>query len=330
MTATMTESTIKKLADRFQINLQIVNSWKEIEGFSDFESWEIAIKEHEHLIKAQPLVKWVWGKRQLISQFSRLLPPPEKYNDYFEPFLGWGAVYFSIQKKRAFLSDVNAELINMYKVVKENPEKLIKFLKTLSYDKECYYAVRAWDRQAGWIKKYNAVKRAGRFLYLNKTCFNWLHRVNSRGEFNVPIWWYKNPDFVQETNIRNISKLLEKTDADIRCESFERILEKAKPRDFIYFDPPYDTLSNTANFTNYDVSGFGKDMQVKLAETYKELDKRWCLLMLSNHDTPFIRELYKGFGFELVKARRSVNRNISGRNWINELVILNYEPWQIS
>lgn len=325
MTPTMTESTINKLADKFQLNSQIINSWKEIEGFHDFESWEAVIKKNQHLIKAQPLVKWVWGKRQLISQFSTLLPAPDKYKDYFEPFLGWGAVYFSIQKKRAYLSDVNVELINVYKVVKEKPEELIKFLKTLSYDKECYYSIRAWDRQAGWLKRYGAVKRAGRFLYLNRTCFNWLHRVNSRGEFNVPMGKYKNPDFVQATNIRNISKLLEKTDAEITCQSFEYVLEKAKSGDFIYFDPPYDTLSDTANFTNYDVSGFGKAMQRKLAEAYRELDARWCLVMLSNHDTPLIRELYKGFRFELVKARRNVNRNPEGRAGVDELVVLNYE-----
>jgi DNA adenine methylase len=153
---------------------------------------------------------------------------PKDYNNYFEPFLGGGAVFFNLQKKQSFLSDVNEELINTYLVIQEHPKKLISFLEKCEYSKEFYTTIRSWDREENWLKKYTKIERAGRFIYFNRTCFNGLHRVNSRGEFNVPMGKYSNPDYVQKENILNVSKLLNETEAVIRFQSFEIVLENAQ------------------------------------------------------------------------------------------------------
>lgn len=315
---------LQSIADRFWFNPWIVQSWLEIFWIKEEKKIIALFEKNREVINARPLVKWVWGKRQLIKQFHELFPKPNEYKNYYEPFLGGGAVFFSLQKKKSYLSDVNEELINMYQVVKSFPEELISFLKTLSYTKECYEKVRAWDRVKNWLKKHSNIERAGRFIYLNRTCFNGLHRVNNRGEFNVPMGNYKNPDFVQEENIRNTSILLRKTEAEIRLESFEHVLAKAKKGDFIYLDPPYDTLTETANFTSYNKDAFGRDMQVKLAETFRALDKKGCKVMLSNHNTPFIRDIYAGFRFEIVSARRNINSKSDARGGVEEIVVLNY------
>ncbi len=318
----MSTLLINNLAIRFGLTFLVVKSWIEHKNIRSSEEATVFFEENIDYIKAQPFVKWVGGKRQLIEQFQSLFP--KKFNNYFEPFLGGGAVYFNLQKKKSYLSDMNAELINTYQVIKNDHKKLIKFLKSIEHSKEKYLEIRAWDRVVWWENHYSDIERAGRFIYLNRTCFNWLHRVNSRGEFNVPMWAYRNPDYIQEENITNVSKLLNATEAEIQVESFEHILDKAEKWDFIYFDPPYDVLTNTANFTSYNKDDFGRDMQTRLAEVFRALDKRWCRVMLSNHNTPFIRELYDGFRFEIVQARRNVNRNSSGRGSVEEIVVLNY------
>lgn len=320
----MSSIAIQDIAFRFWLTFFVAQSWIEQKNIKNQQEAEVFFSENINYIKAQPFIKWVWGKRQLIAQFQELFP--KKYNNYFEPFLGGGAVYFNLQKKKSYLSDMNEELINTYQVIKSEPKKLIKFLKSIEHSKEKYLEIRAWDRGQNWTKNHTNIERAGRFIYLNRTCFNWLHRVNSRGEFNVPMWSYKNPDYVQEENIMNVSKLLNETQADIRVEGFEHVLDndKAKAGDFIYFDPPYDTLTDTANFTSYNKDSFGHDMQTKLAETFRALDKRGCKVMLSNHNTPFIRKLYRGFRFEIVQARRAINSNATGRGEVEEIVVLNY------
>ncbi len=318
----MTTSILQSIAFRFWINLQIVNSWFLQGAFFDEKSWINFFEENQELINAKPFVKWVWWKRQLISQLDKLFPT--KFNNYFEPFLWGWAVFFNLQKEKSFLSDINEELINVYKVIKTQPEKLISFLKTLEYSKEVYLEIRAWDRSENWLKSFSNIERAARFIYLNRTCFNWLYRVNSKWQFNVPMWKYANPDYIQEENIRNTSILLNKVKAEIKLQSFEKVLDKAKSWDFVYFDPPYDTLTDTANFTSYNESGFGRDMQIKLRDVFVELHKRWCKVMLSNHNTPFIREIFDWFRFEIVKARRNVNSNWAGRGEVEEIVVMNY------
>jgi len=320
----MTEIVLQnmKLAKQFGISIQVVQSWFKRWFFNDIKTWENFFKENIKIIKAKPFIKWVWWKRQLISQFEKLYP--KEFNNYFEPFLWWWAVFFNLQREKSYLSDINEELINVYKTIKNKPKRLIFFLESLKYSKEKFLELRLWDRSDWGLKKYSEVERAWRFIYLNRTCFNWLYRVNSRWEFNVPFWKYSNPDYVQKENILNTSELLNKTRAEIKLQSFEKILIKAQKWDFVYFDPPYDVLSTSANFTSYDSSWFWQDMQKKLRDIFVGLNKKWVYVMLSNHNTPFIRELYKWFKFEIVKARRNVNSKWAWRGLVDEVVVVNY------
>lgn len=319
---TQEELYLYNLSIELGIWIQKLKSWltkSEIKISWDKKNFFI---KNSFIKNAKPIVKWVWWKRQLLKQFEDLFP--KDFNNYFEPFLGGWAVFFHLQREKSFLSDVNEELINLYNVVKNNPKELISWLKKQKISKEKFLEIRSWDRQKDWKKIFSEIERAWRFIYLNRTCFNWLYRVNSKWEFNVPFWKYKNPDIVQKENILQASKLLNKTKAEIKLQSFEKVIDKAESWDFVYFDPPYDVLTESANFTSYNESGFGQDMQKKLRNTFLELDKKWVKVMLSNHNTPFIRELYKWFRFEIVKAKRNVNSKGNLRGEVEEIVILNY------
>jgi DNA adenine methylase len=316
------ENVLIELSRELGINYLIVKSWAYQGFFSSKQTWKQFFQENIEIIKAKPFIKWVGWKRQLINQFQKLFP--KEFNNYHEPFLWAWAVFFAIQKKQSFLSDINEDLINTWQVIKNNPIELINFLKTLKYSKEQFLEIRAWDREDNWKEKYSSVQRAWRFLYLNRTCFNWLYRVNSKWQFNVPFGKYKNPDFIQEENILNVSKLLNKTQANIQVASFEKVLENVKKGDFVYFDPPYDVLSSTANFTSYTQDWFGKQWQIKLAEVFRQLDNMWVKLMLSNHNTPLIQELYKDYKIDIVKARRNVNSKADKRWEVEEVVVRNY------
>lgn len=319
---TQEELYLYNLSIELGIWIQKLKSWltkSEIKISWDKKNFFI---KNSFIKNAKPIVKWVWWKRQLLKQFEDLFP--KDFNNYFEPFLGGWAVFFHLQREKSFLSDVNEELINLYNVVKNNPKELISWLKKQKISKEKFLEIRSWDRQKDWKKIFSEIERAWRFIYLNRTCFNWLYRVNSKWEFNVPFWKYKNPDIVQKENILQASKLLNKTKAEIKLQSFEKVIDKAESWDFVYFDPPYDVLTESANFTSYNESGFGQDMQKKLRNTFLELDKKWVKVMLSNHNTPFIRELYKWFHFEIVKAKRNVNSKGNLRGEVEEIVILNY------
>ncbi len=318
----MTTLTLNNLALKFGLTVHIVKSWCEYLCFDSEQEAEVFFEQNLEMIKARPFIKWVGWKRQLIEQFQAFFP--KDFNNYHEPFLWGWAVFFNLQKKQSFLSDVNEELINTYIVIKNNTKELIKFLETLEYSKEKFLEIRAWDRQDNWQEKYSSLQRAWRFIYLNRTCFNGLYRVNSKWQFNVPFGKYKNPDFVQKENILNVSKLLNKTEARIELQSFEKVLENAKKWDFVYFDPPYDILTDSANFTSYDKSWFWRNMQKKLRDVFVELDKMWCKVMLSNHNTPFIREIYSWFKFDIVKATRMINSKASGRGKVEEIVVRNY------
>ena len=311
-----------RLSIEFWLDFHIVKSWWEHMNFANIKEAKDFFDTNKEIINAKPFVKWVGWKRQLIKQFDKLFPL--EFNNYFEPFLGWWAVFFNLQKKKSFLSDVNEELINVYKVIQKKPLELISFLEKQIVSKEKFEEIRAWDRVENWKKNYSDIERAGRFIYLNRTCFNWLHRVNSRWEFNVPFGKYDNPDIVQRENIINTSKLLNKTKAEIKLQSFEKVVEKAKVWDFVYFDPPYDILTTSANFTSYNQTGFWRDMQIKLRDAFVKLDKKWCYIMLSNHNTDFIREIYDWYRFEIVKAKRNVNSKWSGRGEVEEIVVMNY------
>jgi len=274
-------------------------------------------------IQVPTFVKWAGGKNQLLEQFRNLYP--KKIQGYFEPFLGGGAVFFYIKKKHnpknIHLSDINPELINCYEVVKNSSDALIELLKIhkSKHSKEYYYAIRRQDPD-----HLSRVEAAARFLYLNKTCFNGLYRVNSKGKFNVPIGSYidKAPGIFDEKTIKEASALLQA--AKLTTEPFENILSKAGKGDFIYLDPPYLPLSKSSYFTSYTKDDFSEKDQKKLAEVFRMLDKKGCLVMLSNSDHPLIRSLYSGYRMETVKASRAINCIGSGRGKITELVILNY------
>ena len=318
----MSQLVLANLANKYSVSVQVIQSWFTWWFFHDEASAEKFIEENIDIIKAKPFVKWVGGKRQLIKQFESLYP--RQFNNYFEPFLWGWAVFFNIQRKKSFLSDVNEELINLYQVIKNKPKDLIKLLEEETVSKERFLEIRLWDRQENWKEKYSDIQRAMRFVYLNRTCFNGMYRVNSKWEYNVPFGKYSNPDIVQRETILNASALLNKTQAEIKLQSFEAVLQKAESWDFVYFDPPYDVLTDSANFTSYNESGFGRDMQEKLRDVFVALDKKWVNVMLSNHNTPFIREIFAWYRFEIVKAKRNINSKGNARGAVEEIVVMNY------
>ena len=269
-------------------------------------------------------VKWAGGKQQLIEQFESLFP--KKFNNYFEPFVGSGAVaFYVLQKynpKKVLLSDINTELVNAYNIVKADVKSLIVALKQhreshLADKPKYYYKVRGVDPG-----KLSELEKAARFIYLNKTCFNGLYRVNSKGGFNVPIGSYKNPDIVQEDKLKRISGLLK--NVSVNSQHFENILKSAKKGDFVYLDPPYHPLMKGRSFTTYTKGNFLEEEQKLLAEVFEQLDDKGCYVMESNSDTKFVKDLYKGFNISFVQAKRLINSNAEGRGAISEVVIRNY------
>jgi len=264
----------------------------------------------------KPLIKWAGGKRNLLKVYKKLFP--KEFNNYCEPFLGSGAVFFFLHPQKAILIDKNEELINFYEVVRDYPFELMKLVSTYKVDKDFYYQIRELDP-----KKLSKVERAARFLYLNKTAYNGLWRVNSKGKFNVPFGRYKKVQFFDRENLLRASKLLKK--ALIIHGDFEDILKYAKSGDFIYLDPPYYPISKTSNFRNYTSEGFSEKDHLRVYKVFKALSERGCFVMLSNSNTPYIRELYKDFVITEVFANRFINSKAEGRKPIIELVIRNYE-----
>jgi DNA adenine methylase len=265
--------------------------------------------------EAGPFLKWVGGKRGLMPQLESLFP--RRFERYFEPFVGGGAVFFHLAPEVAYLADDNAELMNAYRVVRDDVERLIAHLATHRNDEEYYYALRATDPDA-----LDPIERASRLIYLNRTCFNGLYRVNSKGEFNVPYGKYKNPNITNELGLRAASDALQ--GARLATQPYMAVLEEARPGDFIYFDPPYHPLNATSNFTSYTAGQFTARDQEDLAKTFIELANRGCKVMLSNSDVPFIHDLYAAFHIEKVMAPRLVNRDATKRGPVSELVIRNY------
>ena len=273
----------------------------------------------ENMKNAKPVVKWAGGKSQLLEQIEEHLP--QEFGTYYEPFIGGGALFFYLWNagriKKAVISDNNPDLINIYRVIKEKPEELITELKKRKYknEKEAYYKIREWEPR-------KAVLKAARMLYLNRTCFNGLYRVNSKGKFNVPFGKYKNPKFLNEDNIWAVHEALK--DTEIRLCDFEEAVKGAEKGDFVYFDPPYHPLSTTANFTGYTKNSFNEDDQKRLAETFRKLADMGVYVMLSNSYTDFIKGLYEDFNLKIVYARRAINSDAKGRGQIEEYLILSY------
>ncbi len=253
---------------------------------------------------------------------------PLCFERYFEPFLGGGAVFFHLWRDGfrgpAILSDLNEELILAYKTIKSSVEEVIAELQSGRYrsDKDTFYEIRSWDTQPDW-RNVDPVRLTARMIYLNKTCYNGLYRVNQSGHFNVPFGGYENPTICDEENLRAVSISLQ--NAELICADFEFAVRKAKRDDFVYFDPPYQPLSVTSSFTEYTACGFKEAEQQRLARVFRELNARGCLLLLSNSSHPFIRELYSNdFIIEYVKARRAISCDGEGRGAIDEVIIRNY------
>lgn len=268
-----------------------------------------------------PVVKWVGGKRQLLLDIRKNIP--QKIGQYFEPFVGGGAVLFHLQPKKAVINDVNSELINLYKVIRDSPCELIEDLKKHRNEKDYYYKVRALDRDVEVFSRLSDVERASRIIFLNKTCFNGLFRVNNSGEFNSPFGKYKKPNIINETTLKAVSNYLSKNNVEILNLDFEEALTPVKKGDFIYLDPPYDPVSSSANFTGYSKGGFNRKEQKRLKATCDALNKKGAKFLLSNSSTPFIHELYKNYEIIHVKAKRMINSKANSRGDVAELLIKN-------
>ena len=269
-----------------------------------------------------PILKWVGGKRQLLNALSPLFP--KDYDVYCEPFLGGGAVLFYLKPNKAIVNDVNGDIMNLYQVVKTDVEALIVKLKTFKNTSDCYYQVREWDRDKILYESMDPVARAARILFMNRTCFNGVYRVNSKGFFNVPYGRYKNPIIADEVNLRAVSQYFNEADIEFCSGDYADVFANLPQNSFVYLDPPYDPVSDTANFTGYAKGGFSREDQIRLRGCCDGLNARGIKFMQSNAATPFIMELYHDYNITMVKANRSINRNGDGRGAVDEVVIRNY------
>lgn len=317
----MSEITATSLARQFNINrIYADRIFRSLNNDADYSEIQTIISN-----KPKPFVKWVGGKRQLVKQFRELdLYPPDQFNPisntYYEPFVGGGAVFFDLLPVKAELSDLNKELVITYNVIKNDVENLIISLKKHVYDKEYFLTIRSQK-----IEDLSDIEIASRFIFLNKTGFNGMYRVNKKGQFNVPFGNYKNPTICDENNLRHVSRELQMV--NIKHSDYKTVLNTAVKGDFIYFDPPYHPLNSTSSFTAYTVNAFLEKEQLELRDTFIKLHKRGCYVMLSNSDTPFINEIYsgiKGIKINKVYAGRSINSKASGRKKISEVLITNY------
>jgi DNA adenine methylase len=274
---------------------------------------------------ARPFLKWAGSKKQLIAAYREFYPPANLIGTYHEPFLGGGAVFFSLcgnLSGKAILRDNNPELVTTFNAVRDRLDEVIAGLRehARKHNEAYFYEVR--DLRPEDLPDDAA--RAARFIYLNKTCFNGLYRVNSRGKFNVPIGRYAKPSILDAENLARASRALGGT--MIKEGHFSEVLREAKPGDFVYLDPPYAPVTSTAYFTAYTKGDFGPEDQGQLAWVYRELAERGCRVMLSNSDAVLVRELYCRYLIEDVQARRSINSKSDRRGPVTEVVVLNYEP----
>ena len=287
----------------------------------------------------QPVLKWAGGKRQLLDElYSRF---PEEYESYHEPFFGGGALFFDIEPRDGTINDTNPRLVNFYEQIRDQPQELIELLRSFddpeaesdenreyveenhkgSEIKNYYYQQRALFNKRPYADEYDPLEEAALLMYLNRTCYNGLYRENSSGGFNVPIGRYANPDWVQEERIREASRVLENT--EIFNTDFEYVLDEASEGDLIYFDPPYEPMSPTANFNDYSEDGFDIDDQKRLVETAIELDEMGVYVILSNSGVMY--EMYDDAGFhvEIEGATRAINSDGQNRDEVEEIIATN-------
>ena len=269
-----------------------------------------------------PVVKWVGGKRQLLDQIVPLLP--KKITSYCEPFFGGGAVLFAIQPHKAIINDLNIDLITVYEVIKNHVDDLIISLQKHENSQYYFYKIRDIDRDKEVYQNMSDIEKASRLIYLNKTCYNGLFRVNQAGEFNSPFGHYKNPNIVNEPVLRAVSKYFNHNEITFLSEDFSTTLDRLKKGTFVYLDPPYDPVSDTASFTGYNKGGFDKNEQIRLKNCCDHLTNKGIKFMLSNSATDFIKELYKDYEISIVKAKRAINVDANKRGEIDEVIIRNY------
>lgn len=274
----------------------------------------------------KPFVKWAGGKRQLIPILNENLP--KTFGTYFEPFLGGGALLFHMLIERngqkCSISDLNSDLVLSYTTIRDRAESLINSLKNheKNYQKDSksyYYSIRESNPRS-------QIEKTSRLIFLNRTCFNGLYRVNSKGKFNVPLGKYTNPNIVNEDNLRSVSNILQSSRVDIKCRDFEAILSDAKKDDLVYFDPPYQPVSDTANFTGYTNKDFTYDDLARLAELCMKLNSKGCRVLLSNSNSKEVTDMFstKPWKINKIKANRSINSNSKKRTGHFELLIKNY------
>lgn len=268
----------------------------------------------------RPFIKWVGGKSRLLSQYESLVP--SSWERYFEPFAGGAAMYWHYSEGHAVLNDLNRELVTTYRVVRDDVEALIAALRVHYYDKDYYYSVRAQDPD-----ELTPVEQAARMIFLNRTGFNGLYRVNKSGRFNVPFGRYSNPKICDPHLLRGCSEHLK--DTDLRSTDFASAVADAGEGDFVYFDPPYAPVSSTSDFTGYCAGGFDNSEQQRLRDLLVDLDARGVRFMLSNSDAPGLAQTYAKAGWDVVKVRagRSINCNKKRRGKVPELVVRNLGRW---
>lgn len=276
------------------------------------------------MIKGKPFVKWAGGKRQILDKLKKHVP--ENFDTYYEPFIGGGALLFELSPKKAIINDSNEELMNVYRCLC-NEDKFKKMCSVLNhYEKEhseeFYYEIRNKDRSISSYNRLSDYTKAARTIYLNKACFNGLYRVNSKNQFNVPFGKKTKVNTYEGSNLITVSNYLTINDVTILCVDFEEAVKDAKKGDFVYFDPPYD--SDTSTFNSYTEDGFGKEEQVRLARVYKELADKGVYVMLSNHNTSLVKELYKDYNIDVIEAKRNINANGKKRGYVEEVIITNY------
>ncbi|MEX2192467.1 MAG: DNA adenine methylase [Nitrosarchaeum sp.] len=278
------------------------------------------------LVTPKPFVKWAGGKRQLIPTLNQNLP--ESFGTYYEPFLGGGALLFHIltdkNGQKCSISDLNSDLVLAYTTIRDRVDSLIVSLKNheKNYQKDSesyYYSIRESNPRS-------EIEKTSRLIFLNRTCFNGLYRVNSKGKFNVPLGKYSNPNIVNEENLYAVSDILQSSRISIKCRDFEAVLRDAKKGDLVYFDPPYQPTSATANFTSYTNKDFTYDDLTRLAELCLKLDSRGCNVLLSNSDSKEVADIFAKNTWKItrIEANRSINSNSKKRTGHFELLIKNY------
>lgn len=274
-------------------------------------------------VKIKPFVAWAGGKQQLLPEIEQEINRAGKFTTYYEPFVGGGAVLFDLLPKNAVINDDNTELINAYQVIKNNVAELISELSNFKNTKEDFYLIRAWDRKPEYLR-LNSIKKAARFIYLNKTCFNGLYRVNSKGYFNTPYNNRKKTQIVNKDNLQLISNYLNENNVVFSNGDFAKVLTNIKPGSLVYFDPPYVPLNPTSSFTRYTSNGFDAEDQARLAKECQRLDKIGIKFILSNSNTELVHDLYHTFKIKTVLAKRYINSKGNKRGAVKEVLVTNF------